>query len=185
MVSNDIPVDTLDHTDDGWGFFMIHNKFLHGYPLHRNHRGNRIQINTSGGSYAFRKYLIKRSNELGTNMPVTVEPLEVPSSAEQAPALMERTFPDVVHLVQYGIVPERITLPRPDDEILSGYDEYVSFARDGYAIWGLTDPGFALMRHLVTSGSAKPVFRCAHDPRLSSPKPEYRFDNNRRNRLLE
>ena len=41
------------------------------------------------------------------------------------------------------------------------------------------------MRHLVTSGSAKPVFRGAHDRRLSSPKPEYRFDNNRPNRSLE
>ena len=126
---------------------------------------------------------------MAANMPVIVEPLEVPSSSEQLPAPVERTETDVVHAVQYGIVPERITLPRPDDEILSGYDEDVSSIRDGYAIWGLTDPGFALMRHLVghlvTSGSAKPVFRSAHDRRHSSPKPEYRFDNNVHYRLLE
>ena len=109
-------------------------------------------------------------------MPVIVERLEVPSSSEQALAPMENTVLDVVRPVRYGIVPERITLPRPDGEILSGYDEDVSSIRDGYALWGLTDPSFALLRHLVTSGSAKPVFRCAHDRRLSSPKPEYRFD---------
>ena len=33
------------------------------------------------------------------------------------------------------------------------------------------------MRRLVTSGSAKPVFRDAHDRRHFFPKPEYRFDN--------
>ena len=116
-------------------------------------------------------------------MPVIVEPLDVPSSLEQAPAPMERTVPDVVHRVQYGIVPERITLPRPDDEILSGYDEDVSSIRD-YAVWGKADPGVAQMRQLVPSGSAKPIFRCVHERRLSSLKHEYRFDNNRPNRLL-
>ena len=40
------------------------------------------------------------------------------------------------------------------------------------------------MRHVVTSGSAKPVFRDAHDRRHSSPKPEFRFDKVP-NRLLE
>ena len=44
------------------------------------------------------------------------------SLGEQVPALMERIVLEVVHPVQYGIVPERITFPRPDDEILSGYD---------------------------------------------------------------
>ena len=38
-----------------------------------------------------------------------------------------------VHPVQYGIVTERITLPRPDDEILSGHDEDVSSIHDGIA----------------------------------------------------
>ena len=96
-------------------------------------------------------------------MPVNVEPLEVPSSSEQALAPMERTVPEVVHPVQYGIVPERITLPRPDDEICSGYDEDGSSIRDANAIWRTVEPGFAQMRHMVTSGSAKPVFRCAHE----------------------
>ena len=68
----------------------------------------------------------RKVNDLDTKYPVIVEPLEVPSSPEQALAPKERTVPDVVHPVQCGIVSERITVPRPDDEILSGYDEDVS-----------------------------------------------------------
>ena len=111
-------------------------------------------------------------------MPVIVEHLKVPSSFEHAPAPMERTVLGVVHLVQYGIVPERITLPHSNDGILCGYDEDVSSIRNDCA------PGFAQMRHLVTSGSAKPV-RDSQEGRHSSPNPVYRFDNNRPNRLLE
>ena len=120
-------------------------------------------------------------------MLVIVEPLEVLSSSERAPAATEGTASDVVHPVQYSIsiVPERITLPRPNDEILSGHDEDALSIQDSYAIWRLTDPGFALMRQLVTSRSAKPVFRCVHDRGLSSPEPEYRSDNNRPTWLLD
>ena len=47
------------------------------------------------------------------------------------PTLLEQVLPEVVHPVQGVIVPIRIALPRPDDEILSGYDEDVSSIRDG------------------------------------------------------
>ena len=139
--------------------------------------------NSSRSSYAFRRHVPQRSNELAASRPVSVEPLEVPSSSEQVPAPTERIIPEVVHPVQYGIVPERITLPRPDDEILSSYEEDVSSY--GYAIWGTADPGFALMRYLVTSVSAKPVYRSGHNRRHSSPEPECRFESNVPNRLLE
>ena len=59
---------------------------------------------------------------MAANMPVIVELLQVPSSSVQVPAPMARIAPEVVHIVQKGIVPERITLPRPDDEILSGFE---------------------------------------------------------------
>ena len=39
--------------------------------------------------------------------------------------------------------------------------------------------------HLMSAGSAKPVFRDAHDRRHFSPKSEYRFENSVPNRLLE
>ena len=61
-----------------------------------------------------------------TNVPVIVEPLEMPASSERVPTLLEQVILEVVHPVQYGIVPERIALPRPDDQILSGYDEDIS-----------------------------------------------------------
>ena len=78
---------------------------------------------------------------------------------------MERTVTRMLFiLMQYGIVPERITLPRTDDGILSGYDEDVSSKRDGHALWGLLVVS-ALLRHLVTSGSAKPVFSCCPRPK--------------------
>ena len=51
----------------------------------------------------------QKVNELAANMPVIVEALEVLSSSEQVPAQMERIVPDVVHPVNYKIIPERIT----------------------------------------------------------------------------
>ena len=79
--------------------------------------------NNSGSSYAFRRYVFKRSNELAANMMVIVEPLEVHAPSERVHILLERALLAVVHLVQYGIVPIRIALPRPVDEILSGHDD--------------------------------------------------------------
>ena len=94
--SSGISVDTFKHTDDGWGSSRDPPQVPPGPP------------STPQSSW---------QPSTDTNMPVIVEPLEVPSSSEQALAPMERIVPDVVHPVQYGIVPERITLPRPDDEI--------------------------------------------------------------------
>ena len=87
-------------------------------------------------------------------MSVIVLALELASSLDQAPALVERTVLDVVHPVQFGIVPERITWPRSDDEMLFGEQPILALRKK---------------RHLVTSGSAKPICRCAHDRRHSSP----------------
>ena len=92
---------------------VIHNNFLQGNPPRRNHLGNRFQIHIQQEARTHSaKYVFKRSNELAANMPVIVEPLEVPSSSEPAP--MERIVPDVVHPVQYGIVPRTnyLTAPR-------------------------------------------------------------------------
>ena len=93
----------------------------------------------------------------------------MPAPSERVPAPLERAVPEVVHPVQYGIVLERIALRRPDDKILSGYDEDVSSTRDGYPTCGVSDPGSTLLRHLVSKGSANPVCRDAHDRRHFSP----------------
>ena len=138
------------------------------------------ETGTSGSSYALRRYVLKtRSNELAANVPVIVELLEVPSKSEKVPAPMERTVPDVVHLVQYGIVPCRAPTTKSFPATMKTSRLYETATLFGDQLIQ------ALMRHLVTSGSAKPVFRSAHDRRHPSPKPENRFDNNVPNRLLE
>ena len=109
--------------------------------------------------------------------PLVTEPLDVPAPSE-------RVVPEVTHPVQYGMLHIRLLLPRPDDEILSGFDKDVSSIRDGYNARIISDPDSTLVRHLVSAGS-KPVFRDAHDRRHFSPKLEYRFGNSVPNRLLE
>ena len=78
--------------------------------------------------------------------------------------------------------PNRLLLPHPDDEMLSGSEEDVSSIRDGYTVWVMVDLASILERHLVILNSAKPTFREAQDRRHSSPNPEC-FNNDAPNRL--
>ena len=173
--SNDIPVATFNLTGDGWGSFCDPQPAPPGLPsTPQSSWQTYTDRNTSGGLDAFRRYVLKRSHELAAKMQVIVEPLEVPSSSEQAPAPMGKTVPDVPP-VQHGIVPERITLPRAPS--MKSFLAATKTSRPYETALLFGDRGFALTRHLVTSESAKPVFRSAHDQRLSSPKPEHRADN--------
>ena len=95
-------------------------------------------------------------------MPLVIEPLDVPAPSE-------RIVPEVIHPVQCGIAPKRLLLPHLDDEILSGVDKDVSSIRDGYTAWAISDPATALERHLVSKGSARPIYRDASDRRHFSP----------------
>ena len=81
------------------------------------------------------------------------------------PAPSTSRFRDAIHPVQFGIFPNRLLLPHPDDEMLSGYEEDVSSIRDGYTVWVKVDLVCILERHLVISNSAKPIFREAQDRR--------------------
>ena len=92
---------------------------------------------------------------------------------------------NAIHPVQCGIFPNRLLLPHPDDEILSGYEEDVSSIRDGCTAWVKADPAAILERHLVNSDSANPVFLVAQDRASSSPNLEYRFNSDVPNRLRE
>ena len=49
----------------------------------------------------------------------------------------------------------------------------------------MADQESILERHLVSKGSAKPIYRDSHDRRHYSPNSEYRFNNDVPNRLLE
>ena len=59
-----------------------------------------------------------------------------------------RCVHECIHPVQYGIMPTRLSLPHPDEEIRSGCEEDVSFTQDGYTARVMTDPESTLERHL-------------------------------------
>ena len=53
-------------------------------------------------------------------------------------------------------MPKRRSLPHPDDEILSGYEEDASSLQDGCTAWVMADPAATLEGHLVNKGGANP-----------------------------
>ena len=61
-----------------------------------------------------------------------------------------------IHQEQFGSFPERLALPKPDEEILSGYEEGV---RDGFLAWVKADPETILRRHVVDARGLYPAFR--------------------------
>ena len=64
-----------------------------------------------------------------------------------------------IHPQQHSLFPERLRLPYPDEEILSGYEEDVSFIRDAFATWVKADFHTILERHAVDTGKALADFR--------------------------
>ena len=48
-----------------------------------------------------------------------------------------------IHPKQLSPFPERLELPFPSGEILSGYEDVVSSGQDSYTTWVKTDPGFS------------------------------------------
>ena len=59
---------------------------------------------------------------------------------------------------QHGPFPERLKLPYADEEILSGYDEDVSFTRDGCTSWVKANFETILERHVVDVRKAHAEF---------------------------
>ena len=103
-----------------------------------------------------------------------VEPLDTPASS---------TFRVrcAIHPVQFGIFPNRLILPHPDDEVLSDYEEDVSSMRDGYTAEVEADPRFYLRTPLCQFNRI-PSSMLAQDRRLSSPNLEHRFNGDVPNR---
>ena len=112
--SNGLAVDAPNRTDDG-SSFCDPQQFLRSYPPRRNHLGNRRQIQVHQETRTHQEDVSSKGQ---TNC--------VRFSGDCWTSPMEGTTSDVKHPVQYGVVPERIALPRPGDGILSGYDEDVS-----------------------------------------------------------
>ena len=77
----------------------------------------------------------RKPTEPPEDTPVVVESLDTP--APLTPCVHES-----IHPVQFGIMPKRLPLPHPDDEILSGYEEDVSSIQDGYTAWVMRRSSF-------------------------------------------
>ena len=83
-----------------------------------------------------------------------------------------------VHPKQHSPFPNRLRLPYPDEEILSGHEKDVSFIRDGFTSWVKADFETILERHAVDIKKAHAEFREASARKHDTSYQEYHFDNN-------
>ena len=102
-----------------------------------------------------------------------------------APVSSNTRVRDFIHRVQCGIFPKRLTLPYPDEEILSGYEADVSSIRDVFSAWLKTDPEVTPRRHIVDAKGANPAFREAPAGKLSTSCQECHFNSDVPNQLTE
>ena len=97
-------------------------------------------------------------------------------------AISKKRVCNYVHPKQHSPFPDRLKLPYPDEEILSGYEEDVSFIRDGFTAWVSADFETILERHAVDIRKAHAEFREASARKHDTSYQEYHFDNNVPNR---
>ena len=83
-----------------------------------------------------------------------------------------------VHPKQSSPFTERLKLPYPDEEILSVYEEDVSFTRDGFTACVKEDFETILERHVVDVRKALAGFRDASARRHDTSAQQYLFDSN-------
>ena len=82
------------------------------------------------------------------------------------------------HPKQHSPLPERLKLPYPDEETISGYEEDVFVIRDGFTTWVKADFNTILERHAVDVRKALAEFREASARRHDTSAQEYHFDSN-------
>ena len=87
-----------------------------------------------------------------------------------------------IHSKQLSPFPERLELPFPCEEILSGYEDVVSSGTDQFTTWVKTDPGVTSVRHMVDIQKAIAEFREASARRHDASSQVCHFDNNAPNR---
>lgn len=80
--------------------------------------------------------------------------------------------------MQCSPFPERLELPVPSEEILSGHEDVVSSSQDRYTTWVKTDPDVTLERQMVDIQKAVADYREAAARRQESTTQEYFFDTN-------
>ena len=82
-----------------------------------------------------------------------------------------------IHPKQLSPFPERLKLPYPDEEILSGFEEDVSFIQDGFTSWVKADFSTILVRHVVDVRKALAEYREASVRRHDTSAQECYFDS--------
>ena len=87
-----------------------------------------------------------------------------------------------VHPKQLSPFPQRLELPYPNGEILSGYEKDVSFIQDRFTTFVKADPNVTLERHMVDIRKAAAEYREAAVRGQESPAREYFFDSSVPNR---
>ena len=90
--------------------------------------------------WVFNRHFLSKPTEPQEGTPMVVESLDTP-----APSTSVFAMP----FIQSSLAsPNRLLLPHPDDEMLSGSEEDVSSIRDGYTVWVKVDPAATLERPL-------------------------------------
>ena len=87
-----------------------------------------------------------------------------------------------IHPKQLSPFPERLKLPYPNGEVLSSYDDDVSFIRDHFTAWVKADPNDTLEQHTVDARKVFAEIREASVRRQEAPPQEYFFDSSVPNR---
>ena len=81
----------------------------------------------------------------------------------EAPLPPPRRWCNFIHPKQLSPFPERLELPYPSEEILSGCEDVVSPGQDRYTTWVKADPDVTLDRHMVDVQKAVADYRaCSH-----------------------
>ena len=83
----------------------------------------------------------------------------------EAPLPPPRPRCNFIHPKQLSPFPERLKLPFPIDEILSGYEDIVSSGTDRPTTWVKTDPDATFVRHMIDVQKAVAEFREASERR--------------------
>ena len=100
----------------------------------------------------------------------------------EAPLPPPRPRCNFIHPKQLSPFPERLKLPFPIDEILSGCEDIVSSGTDQFTTWVKTDPDATSVRHMVDVQKAVAEFREASDRRHIASPQAYRLGKNEPNR---
>ena len=89
-----------------------------------------------------------------------------------------------IHPKQIGPFPERLELPFPCDEILSGYEDIVSSGTDSFTTWTTIKPDALLALHMVDGQRVNAEFRDASERKHGSSCLANHIDKVVANRLL-